>query len=227
MRRRPGDLSPATVRQALANPYITARTIAELIDNPRLRRFYEVRREIAAHPHTPQARAISLVAGLYWRDLARIGCDSRVRPAVRRAADRRLAERMGRLSVGEKVVLAREAGPGLIPQLLQEPDARLVAALLENPRLTEPMLAPLVTNRAALPEALRLVAEDRRWGARYAIRAAICGNPRTPPETALSLLAGIKKSDLSRVASDPRIAEAVRQRAELLLGDSGGPGRRR
>ncbi len=216
VRQQRDQLGPDSVRQVLRNSYVDARIIDELIEHPALRKHYEVRRQIAAHPRTQQARAISLVAGLYWRDLLRIGSDTRVKPAVRRAADRRLAERLGRLSIGEKVLVAREAGTGLIASLLGEKEQRVVTALLENPRLTEPMLAPLLTNPVTSPQVLRLVAEDRRWGSRYTTQVALCLNPATPEDLAISLLPGLRKADRRAVASDTRVPAAVRERAALL-----------
>lgn len=216
LRRRRAELGPDAVRQALRNSYIDARVIEELLGNERLRNYYEVRREIAAHPRTPQARAVGLVAGLYWRDLLRIGADSRVKPAVRRTADRRLADRLGRLSTGEKVVVAREAGQGLIPRLLEETEPQVVAAVLENPRLTEPLLARLLTNPVASRAILRLVAEDRKWGALYGTRLALCRNPATPHDLAVSLLPGLRKPDRRSIAADPRVSPEVRDRASVL-----------
>jgi hypothetical protein len=216
VRSRREELGPDAVRHALRNSYVDGQVINDLLEHPRLRKYYEVRRAIAAHPRTSQTRAVGLIAGLYWRDLARIGADSRVQPVVRRAANQRLGERLGHLSVGEKVVLAREAGPGLIPRLLQERELLVLEALLDNPRLTEPLLAPLVNSPVAEPELLQRVAEDRKWGSRYAVRLALCRNPATPPELAVSLLAGIQKVDLKSIVADSRVSAAVRQRAGLL-----------
>ena len=75
-----------------------------------------------------------------------------------------------------------------------------------------------MTRDSARPELLSLVARDRRWGVRYRLRVPICRNPNTPVATALSQLAGLRKRDLESVARDPRLAGAVRQRANLLLG---------
>ncbi len=218
VRKRGGELSPDAVRHVLHNSYVDTQLIDDLLEQPRLRKHYEVRRQIASHPRTRQARAVGLVAGLYWRDLLRIGADSRVKPAVRRAADLRLAERFGRLSIGEKVVVAREAGPGLIPRLLGREEPRVVRALLENPRLTEPMLAPLVANPVAPPRVLRLIAEDRRWGTRYSTLLALCLNPATPADLAISKLPALRKPDRRAVARDIRVADKVRRRAALLAG---------
>jgi hypothetical protein len=216
IRRRRSELGPDSVRQALRNSYADAAVIEELLGDRRLRSYYEVRREIASHPRTPQVRAQGLIVGLYWRDLLRIGADSRIKPAVRRAADRCLADRLGRLSMGEKVVVAREAGQGLIPRLLDEPDVQVVAAVLENPRLTETALARLVTNPVAAPAVLRRIAADRRWGSRYSTQRALCRNPATPPALAISLLPSLTKPDRRAIAADRRVRAAVRERASVL-----------
>ncbi len=214
-------LDGTLLRQLLRHPYLSAETIQVLLDERSVVGSYEVRRELAAHPKTPEVRAIQLVATLYWRDLARMSSESRIRPVVRRAAERRLAERLPGLAVGEKVAIARRCGGGLMAQLGRDPNPRVIAALLENPRLTEGLLLRLVSREDARPEILALIARDRRWGVRYRIRVPICRHPKTPVATAISLLPALRKPDLKAVADDHRLAPAVRKRADLLLGRLG------
>mgnify|MGYP007073234901 CR=1 FL=1 len=110
----------------------------------------------------------------------------------------------------------RAAGQGLLPRLLEETDLAVIGAVLENPRMTEPILARLVNNPAAHPGVLRRVAEDRRWGNRYDTRVALCRNPATPVDLTTSLLPSLTRRDRRAVASDPRVPEAVRDRAAAL-----------
>jgi hypothetical protein len=215
-----GRLEAPEVRQALRNPYITAEGVELLAAQPRLISFYEVRRDIAFHPRAPEVLAMRFIPGLFWRDLVAAGLDSRLRPTVRRAADLRLAARLPELAVGEKVSIARRAGAGLLAHLRQDPSPRVIAALLDNPRLTEGILAPLVHSERASPPVLALIAADRRWGLRQELRSLLCRNPRTPVETVLRILPTLRKDDLRAVGSDPRLPESVRHRARLLLGES-------
>jgi hypothetical protein len=214
-----GRLGPPEVRQLLRNPFATAEVVARLGEEIRLHSYYEVRRDLASHPLASEALALRFIPGLYWRDLMLVGLDMRLHPRLRRAADQYLATRLPQLATGEKISLARRAAPALLAHLRQDPSPTVIGALLDNPRLTEGILAPLVHSESALGPILKLIANDRRWGVRPAIRAALAKNPRTPTETALALLPQLPKSELRAVASAPRVPEAVARRARLLSGD--------
>ncbi len=213
-------LDPAAVKIVLRNPYATAEVVDEIVSQPRLMSFYDVKRDLVLHPRTPEVLALRLVQGLYWRDLAAIGTDTRLHPRLRRSADQLMVARLPELAVGEKVSMARRAGPGLLSHLRHDPSPRVIGAMLDNPRLTEDILAPVVHGASTPGPVLALIAADRRWGLRHGLQVALCRNPGTPPVTSLRLLPLLRKSELKAVASDPRLADAVRQRARLLLGDA-------
>jgi hypothetical protein len=219
---RAEELGPRAARLVLRNPYAGREIIEILLKQRRLLGSQEVRRELVAHPSTPEARALNLLPGLFWRDLMKLGASVRTKPVVRRAADMRLAEKLPTLSVGERTAIARQAGVGAMTRLRHDPSPRVVGALLENPRLTEGTLAPMLSSDNTNPQVLARVAEDRRWGLRYGVKVMLARNPRTPVTTVLGILSGLKKRDLNAIASDWRIAAPVRKRANLLLGR--GPG---
>ncbi|HWM94391.1 MAG TPA: hypothetical protein VN493_26785 [Thermoanaerobaculia bacterium] len=219
VREHADRLDPPAVRLILRNLYTTAEVV-EVLAQPRLLSFYEVRRDLALHPRTPETMAQQLVPGLYWRDLAALGGDTRLHPRRRRTADQYLAARLPELAMGEKISIARRAGAGLLAQLRHDPSPRVIAALLDNPRLTEDILAPVVHSAATPGPVLKLIAEDRRWGARSGLQVAICRNPGTPLATTLKLLPQLRKPELKAIGSDPRLSEVVRQRARLLLGET-------
>jgi hypothetical protein len=206
-------------RQALRNPHCSAEVVELLADQGRLLSFYELRRDLALHPRAPEPLALRHIPGLFWRDLMALGLDTRVRPRVRRAADQYLSTRLPELALGEKINIARRCGLGAVLQLRHDPSPRVIAALLDNPRLTEDALAPIVHAPATPGPVLALIAADRRWGVRPALQSALARNPATPLATVLRLLSLLRKPELRGVAQDPRTAETVRQRARLLLGE--------
>ncbi len=220
VRERAAELEPPAVRQALRNPYCTTEMIELLAGVRRLLSFHQVRRDLALHPGTPETLASGFLPTLFWRDLMELTLDPRLRPTLRRAAELHLTARLPRLAVGEKMSLARRASPGVLAQLRHDPSPQVIAALLDNPRLTEGMLVPVVHAAAASPAILELIAGDRRWGVRYPVRLALVKNPATPLQTAWRLLESLRRSDLRPVAADARTPEPLRRRARVLLGET-------
>jgi hypothetical protein len=210
------EIAPAEVRQLFRNPFLTGEQIDRLLSSNRLLSAYEVRMEAARHPRTPQLAALRFIPGLYWADLVRIGLDMRLHPVVRRAAETRLVERLPALSVGEKMAIARSAAPGVLATLRNDPTPRVIAALLENPRLTEGLLLPLLASEGASPSVLGVVAGSPKWSVRYPVRLALCQNTRTPLDRVLLLLPLLKRGDLCSVAANPHLRLPVRRRAQLL-----------
>lgn len=220
LRERLADLGPDEARQAMRNPFCSPEVVESLAGERRLLSFYEVRRDLALHLRTPETLALRFLPGLYWRDLMLVGLDSRLRPSLRRAAEQQLLARLSEVALGEKIALARRASPGILVQLRHDPNPRVLAALLDNPRLTEGLLAPLAHSSSTPAAILDVIIHDRRWGVRYGLRLAVVRNPSAALETALRLLPGLRKADLRAVAADAKLGAQVRQRARLLLGES-------
>ncbi len=204
------------VRQLLANPYATGEVIEELAVARHLLAVYEVRRALARHHRTPEPVALRLVSGLFWRDLSEVSLDVRIRPAVRRVAEKYLVQRLGRLAVGEKISLARRATPAVLSHLSQEGNVRVIRALLESSRLTEQVLVRLA-GQSDSPRILELVARDPRWGSRYEIRVALARNTASPFRVILAILPKLALKELESVAGDEAHSSVVRHRAQDLL----------
>jgi hypothetical protein len=218
LRELAAEIDVATALVVLRNPHAGEEVVRLLADQRRLLSFYEMRRELALHPASPQPMALSLVGGLFWRDLLAAGLDVRIRPVVRRAAEQRLIERIPALSVGEKVTIARSASPHVLHAVRHDPTPRVIASLLDNPRLVEGDLLPLAAGEGTPGPVLAVILTHRKWSSRYPVRLAVVRNPRAPLPLALHHLPLLKKPDLRSVASDPRLTLALRRRAELLLG---------
>jgi hypothetical protein len=74
--------------------------------------------------------------------------------------------------------------------------------------------------RRAVPAAfLEEVAATRPWSERPRVLACVVLSPKAPPALSLRLVSGLYWRDLAEVAATPRLAAAVRSRAESLLRD--------
>src|SRR5262245_40033501 len=98
---------------------------------------YRARLRTVRAPSPPLGIGMRLLGGLFWRDLVEISRDPRLHPPLRRRAEGLLAERASDLTEGELVALARVADRPMISALAGCGRARVVAALLGNPRVRE------------------------------------------------------------------------------------------
>ena len=194
-------------------------TLQEILGDRAARKHHAVRMALAAHPKTPRHDALALVATLFWRDLAHLSADSRVHPAIRRAADQDLLRRLPEMAISEKVDLARNVGRGTLLVLRLDPDPRVLASMLENRFTIEADVIQASIQASAPPESLELTAAHPRWGARPGVRSAILRNPNLPVALGLSLLTRATLDDLRGVRDSPRSPSLLKACAERVLAD--------
>lgn len=212
-----GQLFEEEALAVLDNPHVTPQIIQQLARNVRLTAFTSVRLRLVAHRQTPQAHAVKLVHYLYWFDLLRLSTDVKVPPTVRRAIDQLLLTNVSKRTVGERVAAARRCNLTLAKALMFDPELSVFEALLTNPRLREEDLVTLASSPRATPEQLRMLAGDRKWSYRYAIRKALVLNPLTPRAAAASQLRHLRRSDLRELLGSPSTSTYLRRCIERLL----------
>jgi hypothetical protein len=196
---------------------LRASEVERILADREARRFHAVRLALAAHRNTPRAEAISLVETLFWRGLAYLSTNALVHPEIRRAADRQLQRRLPEMTLAERVDLARSVGRGTLPAVRQDPDPRVVAALLDNRFTIESDVVALAASRRARPEALGAVAGHPRWGHRPGVRDALFANPALPGEAAEALLIGATRDELVRISERRENSPAIRAVAQRVL----------
>lgn len=210
-------LGEEEVLAILEHPYASPQIVARIANQPRLTSFYSVRARLVAHRNTPRGQALKFVHYLFWTDLLRMSTNVHVPPAVRRAIDVNLASRVGQLSVGEKMTMARSCTRELIPALLRDASPRVLAALLANSRMTEEALLVAMNGDSFHSEKLRVLAADPKWSRRYSIRLAIARHPQSAHATAASQLRHLRRNDLGEIARSEQIPLFIRRCAERLL----------
>jgi hypothetical protein len=212
-----GHLFEEEALAVLDNPHVTPQIIQQIARSVRLTAFTSVRLRLVAHRQTPQAHAVKLVHYLYWFDLLRLSTDVKVPPTVRRAIDQLLLTNVSKRTVGERVASARRCNLALAKALMFDPELSVFEALLTNSRLREEDLVTLASSPRATPEQLRMLAGDRKWSYRYAIRKALVLNPLTPRAAAASQLRHLRRSDLREILGNPTTSTYLRRCIERLL----------
>lgn len=199
---------------------ISAEALSRIASDGRLLASYEVCLRTVLRPELPLAAGLPLLGSLRWRDLARVMDDVRLFAPLRARAEQLLSERIEEMTSGEKVTLARLASRVLIRRLRDSYDARVVAALLSNPRTIEEDALRIARSESSPRRVLAALARSERWAERHAIRLALAQNPRCPPADALRALRGLRARDLEKVAENPSAPRLVRIGATRLLAES-------
>jgi len=214
---REGRPDEGEILEVLRNPFCTVE-IAELVARTReWSTAHLVRERLAGFPGLPVGVALNLLATLPWLSLLHVGQNPRTPPVVRRRAERKLLERVQKMTLGEKVALARLAHRPLFAALIQCGDEPVALALLDNPRLVENDVLLLITSDR-LPDPLVLaISRHRRWWSYYGVRRALTGHRQTPLPIALGLLVQLKRADLVALSGDHRAPGSVREAAGELL----------
>ena len=200
----------------LDNPYVTSRICQSVAQSRHLSAFYSVRLRLVQNRLTPLTDSVKLVHYLRWPDLVRLSVDVQVPPQVRRAVETQLLLRINTLSLGEKIAAAKRCSAALIKVLLFDSDVKVLSALLINQRLREEDVLLLAGSEDASAEKLQLLAWDRKWSFRYAVRRALAMNPSTPRSAAASQLRFLSRRDLRTIHENPATSTYLRRCIERL-----------
>jgi hypothetical protein len=213
---RSEGLTEQDALDALRNPYCTPE-IAELIaDRRELLMSHTVRELLGGFRGLPFGRAMDLLATLPWPSLVALSQNPRTPPVIRRQCEKKLSLMLTRMSLGEKIALARRVPRSLFNEIAATGDGPVLVALLDNQRLTEENVVLMVNTSKAPPAFFVEVARHTRWGQYYGVRRALATCPRTPTPVALSALVQLTASDIAAVATRPDVPEPVRRAARAL-----------
>jgi hypothetical protein len=120
-------------------------------------------------------------------------------------------------AAGVRTALARSRDRHVLDRLVHDRDPRVIAALLDNPRLTERDVIRLAALRPTNPDVLQLLAGDPRWASRYRVRKALAFNPYTPSQVARLLLPTLLRQDLVDLNGSHVLGPELRELVKKLL----------
>jgi hypothetical protein len=182
-----------------------------------------IKTAIVNHAKTPKTLALRLVNQLFWKELLKVANNFRLPMPIRSVAERYLLDRLPQLELGERIALARTATARLIPGLIGDGNARVVAALLNNARLREIQVLQIAEAPGSTPEILRALADSERWASRPAVRTAVIKNKKTPVHTALRALAVLPPQAVAKLVDKNELPPVIRLGAERILSKAGAP----
>jgi len=171
---------------------------------------------VVRHPRCPRHFAWEALPRLGWHDLLGVARDPRTSPAVRKQAERKLAERIASLTLGERTALARLAPRAIVAVLLTDQEPSCIAALVSNPQFTENEALRLV-NGNRNPACVQVLLRSPSWGRKVEVLRAAVHSKAVPLGVAIGLLVLLPEAEIAGLASSPGVDRVLRAAAQLLL----------
>lgn len=126
------------------------------------------------------------------------------------------AQRLGRLTVAERIKVAIQGTREERAVLVRDPNRMVSAAVLSSPKLTESEVETIARMTNVSDEVLRVLGSNRTWTKNYSVVAALVRNAKTPIGVALTLLPRLTERDVKMLSTDRNIPEPVRLSARKI-----------
>ena len=204
---------------------LPAQVVEQLGKNSGLMKSRKLKLALVEHPRTPRHLSLTMVRHLFTFDLMKVSLTPGAPADIRIAAEEALANRLKKISMGERLSLARRASERIARALLLDSETRIVRAALENSRLTEASIIKALMRRSSSAAFVEAVSRHSKWSPRREIRMALLRNEKTPLARALefarSLPTALVRELLRGSRLPPNIKSCVLKDLAQRSGSSG------
>ena len=178
------DAALALLKKADLQPAV----LEKLSKSSSLMKSRKVKLALVQHLRTPRHVLLPLLRHLFTFDLMRVALMPAVSAEAKIAAEESLIHRLEKLSLGEKLSLAKRSSGRVASALLHDPDPGVVDTALKNGRLTESAVLRELMKRNAGPHLAHTISAHPKWGLRQEVRTALSkentsGQPSEVSET--------------------------------------------
>lgn len=163
------------------------------------------------HPKTPRHVSLPVIRHLYTFELMQLALSPAVLADIKKAAEETLVSRLEKITLGERITLARRALGRVAAALLLDSEPRVVEAAVTNPFLTEVLIVKALMSEKAPATLVELVCRDGKWSLRREVRIALLRHPLTPANEAAQLARSLPTGVLHELMQDARLPEAARE----------------
>ena len=94
--------------------------------------------------------------------------------------------------------------------LIRDPNKMISAAVLSSPKLTDAEIASFAKMQNVSEDVLRVICNNRQWTKSYSVILALAKNAKTPPAMSINFLNRLTVKDVSMIAVDRNVPEALR-----------------
>lgn len=100
--------------------------------------------------------------------------------------------------------------------LIRDPNRVVAQAVVNNPKLTDQEVEKITKMRTVPEDVLRQIAMNKQWARNYLIIHNLALNPRTPVGNAMSIIPRLQLRDLTSMAKNKNVPDAIRKHAQRI-----------
>ena len=189
---------------------LAPKVIEAIAKNPSVLKHRKVNLAIASHPHPPRHISLPLTRHLYTFELVKIALLPAVPADVKAGVDETIISRLGQISGGERLTLAKQASGRVAGALLFDAEECVIEAALRNPKMTEAILVKALGGKDATSKLVHTICADRKWSLRRDIRLALLRNEHTPLAQAILFAQSFPHQLVREVLSRSRMKDHIK-----------------
>jgi len=171
----------------------------------------KVRLAVAAHPRTPRRMALRILRELFTFELMQFALTPSAAADLKRVAEELLVARLGAITLGERITMARRSSARVVGMLLLDKEKSVWQPALENPRVTEAAIVKALQKTGASPAFVEAVSHHKNWSLRNEVRIALLRNAHTPLAKAVEFARRIPPQQLRDLLHASRLPESVKR----------------
>ena len=196
----------------LKRPDLQPEFLQKVSKNSSLMKSRKVKLALVEHPKTPRHVLLPLLRHLFTFDLMRVALRPTIAAEIRVAAEESLINRLEKLSLGEKLSLARRASGRVAGALLHDSEPRMIGAALQNSRLTEAAVIKELSRRQANSQLVTEICAHPKWSVRKEIKIALLRNENTPIDVAATLARALSRVAVQEIIEESHLSEERKSR---------------
>ena len=206
------------MRRLVLNPATPAALLEEIFEKNRQETHaHAIWAGLSVHPKIPEQLREWVFPHLFWRDLLKVLDTPAVPERAKNTAIQLMKRRMERAATGEWKAFARTCPPKLFSWVMKQDQEGLFPVLLENPRITEPVLVRLIHSPEMKAEYSVQILDSQLWRNRRSVRKALVFSKKSDLTTALVSMKGMTRSELEEVAATFSLRPLILMSAKALI----------
>jgi hypothetical protein len=207
------DLALAILRRReLSSPVLEA-----IGRNASVIKYRKVLVGLVEHQHTPRHVSLPLIRRLFTFELMQVALAPAVPADVKRLAQEVLIGKLGTLSMGERITLARQASSAIAGALLLHTEPAVIEAALQNPRTTESSIVKALAKPGTSPVFLSMLIDHPKWFLRREIQIGILRRPEATEPQVMKVAARLPKRVLQELLTQFNLPASRKQLLQRAL----------